>query len=211
MYYCTRCDKEILDGNMTFNEDGQTRYPQCDSDAVTYWRTEEERNKANVRVSIPSRMHIMAFEEAISRFPVEVADQLKTTPQNLEWHPEGCVFNHIKMVFDITQKVAPENIDLQIAALFHDLGKPQTTRTNPDTGKISSPGHERFAKDFIEQYKHLFPEAKDWDKIAFICKNHMKMHLFRQMRPFKRDELMQNFYFQELVLFAFCDDNGRGR
>lgn len=153
---------------------------------------------------------MMDYVNVMERFPVDLLSQLSDTPQNPAYHKEGAVFNHIGLVFELTQKVAPEDVDLHIAALFHDLGKPQTTKIDSRTGKISSPGHERFAKDFIEQFKHLFPEAKDWDRIAFICKNHMKMHLFRQMRPFKRDELFSSPYFQSLVVFTFCDDNGRG-
>lgn len=153
----------------------------------------------------------MDFNDIMSRFPSELLESLKSTPQNPKWHPEGCVLNHIEMVYNLAQKIAPEDVDLHIAALFHDLGKPLTTKIDPETGKISSPGHEMHCKAFIADYKHLFPEAQDWDKIAFICKHHMKMHLFRQMRAFKREELYASSYFHSLVLFAFCDDNGRGK
>lgn len=166
----------------------------------------------------------MDFNEIMSRFPSDLLESLKDTPQNPKWHPEGCVLNHIEMVYNLAQKIAPEDVDLQIAALFHDLGKPQTTKFTPAREvvdvesremvlvpeKISSPDHEAHCKEFIAQYKHLFPEAQDWEKIAFICKHHMKMHLFQQMRPFKREELYASPYFHSLVLFAFCDDNGRG-
>ena len=153
----------------------------------------------------------MDFNEAISRFPEFVTDFLKTTPQNPKWHPEGCVMNHVELVFELAKQLDPENVDLQIAALFHDMGKPMTTKINPETGKIRSPGHEALAKEYIEQYSHLFPEAQDWEKIAFICKHHMKMHLFREMREFKRKDLIKHRYFHDLLKFAFCDDNGRGK
>lgn len=153
----------------------------------------------------------MDFKDMIHRFPLQLVYSLESTPQNLKWHPEGCVMNHIRLVYELAQKVAPEDVDLHIAAIFHDLGKPQTTEKHPLTGELRSPGHERYAKWFIDTYSHLFPEAKDWNKIAFICKHHMKMHLFQQMRAFKREELYASPYFHSLVLFAFCDDNGRGK
>lgn len=67
-------------------------------------------------------------------------------PQDPVWHPEGDVFVHTLLVLDRARALAaslpgPEAEFLMLAALCHDLGKPQST-TRAD-GRIRSIGHER--------------------------------------------------------------------
>jgi tRNA nucleotidyltransferase (CCA-adding enzyme) len=67
-------------------------------------------------------------------------------PQEPEWHPEGDVWTHTLLVCDAVARIAErDGLDadsrtvLGLAALCHDLGKPQTTiRTD---GRVRSPGH----------------------------------------------------------------------
>jgi tRNA nucleotidyltransferase (CCA-adding enzyme) len=70
-------------------------------------------------------------------------------PQDSEWHPEGSVWRHSLYVCDIAATIAvrdgledEQRAALIFAALCHDLGKPATTRHDPD-GHIRSPGHDQ--------------------------------------------------------------------
>ncbi len=72
---------------------------------------------------------------------------LKDCPQEREWHPEGNVWTHTKLVVDQAVHVAErhpwqneEREYLLFAALCHDMGKPVTTLTD-ETGRIRSSGH----------------------------------------------------------------------
>jgi tRNA nucleotidyltransferase (CCA-adding enzyme) len=70
-------------------------------------------------------------------------------PQDSLWHPEGDVWIHTLYVCDAAAEIADRDqlggearAVLLLAALCHDLGKPETTVLGSD-GRIRSPGHAR--------------------------------------------------------------------
>jgi len=75
---------------------------------------------------------------------------LETTPQSPRYHAEGNVGIHTRMVLDALlassefQSANGERRELLfLAALLHDLCKPETTVVDPVTGDIGQPGHSR--------------------------------------------------------------------
>ncbi len=75
---------------------------------------------------------------------------LDDTPQDPIYHAEGDVGRHTRMVLEALlgdpfyAAAAPERrLVLFLAALLHDIAKPQTTRFDLDSGRISQPGHSR--------------------------------------------------------------------
>ena len=75
---------------------------------------------------------------------------LEHTPQNPRYHAEGNVGIHTRMVLDALlasayfQAAGAERREvLFLAALLHDLCKPETTVIDPVTGEIGQPGHSR--------------------------------------------------------------------
>lgn len=75
---------------------------------------------------------------------------LETTPQSPRHHAEGNVGIHTRMVLDALlasehfQSARGERRErLFLAALLHDLCKPETTVIDPVTGDIGQPGHSR--------------------------------------------------------------------
>jgi len=75
---------------------------------------------------------------------------LETTPQSPRYHAEGNVGLHTRMVLDALLESArwhaadaPRREVLFLAALLHDLCKPETTVVDPVTGEIGQPGHSR--------------------------------------------------------------------
>ena len=66
-------------------------------------------------------------------------------PQDREWHPEGDVFVHTKLVIDRARELIddlsyPRKVTVMLAALAHDFGKPATTEFIE--GRLRSRGHE---------------------------------------------------------------------
>jgi predicted kinase len=68
--------------------------------------------------------------------------------QDAEWHSEGDVWTHTKMVVrqlvdleDWSSLTPHEQIVLIFTALFHDVAKPLTTEVDPETGRVASPKH----------------------------------------------------------------------
>jgi tRNA nucleotidyltransferase (CCA-adding enzyme) len=73
---------------------------------------------------------------------------LGATPQDPQWHPEGDVWTHTLQVVDEAAALIadlagdrPRALAVMLGALFHDLGKPETTLRAED-GHVRSPGHE---------------------------------------------------------------------
>ena len=68
--------------------------------------------------------------------------------QDAEWHSEGDVWTHTKMVCQQLAKLedwstltSDEQTVLLFTALFHDAAKPLTSECDPETGRITSPKH----------------------------------------------------------------------
>ena len=66
-------------------------------------------------------------------------------PQDHEWHPEGDVFVHTRLVTDRARELIddlayPRQVTVMLAALSHDFGKPATTEFVD--GRLRSRGHE---------------------------------------------------------------------
>ncbi|MEZ4279386.1 MAG: HD domain-containing protein [Myxococcota bacterium] len=93
-------------------------------------------------------------------------ERLVAVAQDPVWHPEGDVFVHTLMVLDRAHAIA-EALDpgegeiLMLAALCHDLGKPETT-TAEEGGRIRSIAHEaasaRHTRDWLSRLR--FPERR---------------------------------------------------
>lgn len=75
---------------------------------------------------------------------------LDETPQDPVYHAEGDVGLHTRMVLTAllgdpfyAQSAPERRLVLFLAALLHDIAKPQTTRIDVNSGRISQPGHSR--------------------------------------------------------------------
>jgi putative nucleotidyltransferase with HDIG domain len=100
--------------------------------------------------AVPSRA---IREDGIVEAVPELA-ALEATPQDPHWHPEGDVLVHSLWAADLAASNADErDMDpdwravLVLAALFHDLGKPDTTRKRD--GRITSHGHAEHGAELI--------------------------------------------------------------
>ena len=82
------------------------------------------------------------------------------SPQDPEWHPEGCVLTHTEHCMDAAAKIADrEDVQgedrtvLMLAVMCHDIGKPVTSAKNED-GRWTNHKHDSagvpIAEDFLE-------------------------------------------------------------
>ena len=79
--------------------------------------------------------------------------QLETTPQDPVWHGEGDVSIHTGLVLEEVRRLFPDTpaLILQLAAIFHDIGKPLTTRRREVDGvdRIVSPRHAEAGRNYL--------------------------------------------------------------
>ena len=88
------------------------------------------------------------YQACLDAFPA--LEYAKLTPQDPRYHGEGDVFTHTVMVVEELLSLPQyqtldreHQITVFLAALLHDIAKYSTTVIDPDSGRISQPGHSK--------------------------------------------------------------------
>ena len=104
--------------------------------------------------------------------------------QNPNWHPEGNTLKHILVVINRAYHHYPDDPNMIMAALFHDLGKMDTYAIHPKTGQPTAYGHEDRSVEYIDQFSDWVRsfEGVDIDEVKYLVKNHMKVRLVGRLR-----------------------------
>jgi len=154
------------------------------------------------------------FEELWNRLPQLIRDACSKCEQDKVYHKEGNVDVHIKLVFEWANQNY-NDVDLLLAAIFHDLGKPETQRFKEKEGRIriSNIGHETKCDFYIDKYFELYSDVStNKEKVSEICNNHMKAHVYNDgtmSKPSKRKAFEDLKYFEDIIKFSNCDKGGR--
>ena len=114
-------------------------------------------------------------------------------PQDPEWHPEGDVFVHTKLVVDRARELIdelsyPRQVTVMLAALAHDFGKPATTEFID--GRLRSRGHEEAGvpptESFLDRINmHTLDGYNVRGQVIALVREHLKPGEFYK----KRDEV----------------------
>jgi tRNA nucleotidyltransferase (CCA-adding enzyme) len=119
--------------------------------------------------------------------------RLEGVPQDPEWHPEGDVFVHTKLVVDgarqsIEDLPYAKKVTVMLAALAHDFGKPATTEFLE--GHYRSRGHEEAGvaptENFLDRLNiHTLAGYDVRAQVIALVREHLKPGEFYK----KRDEV----------------------
>ena len=121
----------------------------------------------------------------------EVA-RMRGVAQPPEFHPEGDVFVHTKLLLDL---LAHPSAILAIGALLHDVGKPQTFRI---ADRIRFDGHDRVGRRMAEEICRRFRFSNaDCEAITELVGDHMRFKDVRQMRLSTLKRFMAKPTFEE--------------
>ena len=114
-------------------------------------------------------------------------------PQDPEWHPEGDVFVHTRLVIDGARDLIDDlpygkQVTVMLAALAHDFGKPATTEFVD--GRLRSRGHEEAgvapSQTFLNQLNiHTLDGYDVRAQVIALVREHLKPGEFFK----KRDEV----------------------
>jgi len=146
---------------------------------------------------------------------------LKGVRQEYDWHPEGDVDVHTRLVCDRARELIedlnyPRRVTVMLAALCHDFGKPSTTEFVE--GRIRSRGHEEAGVaptlSFLDRLKIFTLEGYDVrGQVAALVRDHLKPGEFYRQRAeigdgaFRR--LARRCELELLYLVARADTLGR--
>jgi poly(A) polymerase len=101
--------------------------------------------------------------------------------QSPDFHPEGSVFNHIRLMLE---KLSPDSNELlPWTVLLHDIAKPVTAEKDLQTGAIHFYGHEKIGAEMARAILNRlrFPK-KQIDAIVACVLHHMQFKDVKQMR-----------------------------
>jgi poly(A) polymerase len=155
-------------------------------------------------------MSKMKLESFLEKCPLDLQKRiqgLKLVNQRPDFHPEGDVWIHTKIVFN--RLAIFNDRSLLWAALFHDIGKDITTKKN-DKGVLQAIGHEEVSGDLVKVYGPQINEIFeiDWVFVEEIVRNHMRIKQFDKMGLNKQLEMRRLKAFGYLQLFTDADDMG---
>jgi poly(A) polymerase len=131
--------------------------------------------------------------------------------QSPDFHPEGTVFNHLQLML---QNLPPgADPSLPWAVLLHDVAKPVTASTDPETGSRHFYGHEKIGADMAaEILERLRFPRKQIDEIVQAVRCHMQFKDTLEMRKSTlRRLLMRPTFALELELHRLDCLGSHGR
>ncbi len=124
-------------------------------------------------------------------------DALKGCEQPPQFHPEGDVFQHTRLMLSLLPNDV--SLPLVLSVLFHDIGKPSTA-TVDETGRIRFSGHDKVGAAMTEALMHRLRFSRaETEATVEMVEQHMvfkdapNMRISRlkrfMARPHFRDEL----------------------
>lgn len=125
----------------------------------------------------------------------EILD-LQGCDQPPEWHPEGDVFIHTRLMLSLLPPDA--SLPLALSVLFHDIGKPATRTVDEDTGRIRFNGHDRLGAEMTEGIlKRLRYSNAVIDATVAGVRHHMHFKDVQKMRTAKLKRFMARDHFDD--------------
>jgi putative nucleotidyltransferase with HDIG domain len=134
-----------------------------------------------------------------------------TCEQSPDYHPEGTVFEHLKLM--LSHLPADAHSSLPWAVLMHDIAKPVTASRDPETGSIHFYEHEKIGAEMAENIlqRLRFPK-KQIDQVVKAVRYHMQFKDAPQMRKSTlRRMLMRDTFPLELQLHRLDCLGSHGR
>ncbi len=122
-------------------------------------------------------------------------EPLKGCEQPPEFHPEGDVFVHTRLMLSLLPEVV--SLPLVLSVLFHDLGKPPTQQRDP-TGRLRFNGHESVSARMTERIMRRlrFPNETIEATVEMV-QNHMVFKDVQNMRVARLKRFMARGTFDD--------------
>lgn len=168
------------------------------------------------------------WEEVIAASDAEImawaerqpwADQMRRCGQDAEWHAEGDVWTHTKMVWEEVGRLdgfaelsAAARRQLRFTALWHDCGKPATTAIDPETGRTRSPKHSivgaRIARELLREWGC---DLVAREAIVNLVRYHGRPpYLLDKAKP-EEEVIRLSWLVSNVLLYRFAVADTRGR
>lgn len=144
------------------------------------------------------------YETDVLKFLIPEMAACKGVAQPREYHHEGDVWNHMMRV--TTMYTEDHGPDIRIAALFHDIGKPETFVVKE---RIRFDHHAEVSADIASKIlKRWQMPAEREKKIHWLIRHHMMMATFAELTEDRKAHWYFHPWFQELLQLFYLDAAG---
>ena len=139
--------------------------------------------------------------------------------QDAQWHAEGDVWTHTKMVCAELERLTDwpslgrsAQLKLLFTALFHDSGKPATTLVDPETGRTRSPKHALVGAEFARRVlRELECDLIMREEIVALVRYHGRPpYLLEKDKP-EHEVISLSWLVNNRLLYLFALADTRGR
>ncbi|WP_018970586.1 CCA tRNA nucleotidyltransferase [Rubritalea marina] len=142
----------------------------------------------------------LLVDSGLIRWIVPEVLELIGCEQPPQFHPEGDVYTHTSIMLDMLEDDA--SLELCLAVLLHDIGKPSTYTYHPEEDRIRFSGHDRVGADMAAEIlgRLKYPNKVIEASCAMVL-NHMNFMNVRFMKVAKLKKFMARpTYEQEMEL-----------
>ena len=131
----------------------------------------------------------------LMRFVLPELDAMKGCEQPPQFHPEGDVFKHTRIMLEMLP--AEASLPLVFSVLFHDIGKPPTAAVDEE-GRIRFNGHDRIGAEMAEAImERLRFSRTEIDATVEAVRQHMVFKDVPNMRVAKLKRFMARPTFED--------------
>jgi len=183
---------------------------------VSAERIREELTKIFTRPHAGRGLELLDASGLLKEILPEIA-AMKGVEQPPEFHPEGDVFQHTRLMLEMMSDTArpavapyhdpadtalaaraphPDLVVLAFAVLLHDVGKPPTFVRAPD--RIRFNDHDRIGAEMADAILRRLRFPNDQiEKIVRCVAEHMRFQFVKEMRPAKLKRILARGTFPE--------------
>ena len=138
----------------------------------------------------------------------DIVDATKLIEQSKEWHPEGDVYVHTRLVTNRLHNTY-NDINLDLAGFFHDLGKVSSTKWDEEKESWTAHGHEEMSYRISESYQKWIKDmGGDVNTVQFIILNHMRIKYLDEFRFQEKVKFLNEPLFDYVHKFSTADYGG---
>lgn len=121
---------------------------------------------------------------------------LQGCEQPPQWHPEGDVFVHTRLMLSLLPEEA--SLPLVLSVLFHDIAKPATQTFDEENERIRFNGHDRIGAEMARGIMKRFRYSNAiTDAVVSGVANHMTFKDVQKMRTSKLKRFMARETFED--------------
>jgi len=170
---------------------------------VSVERIKDELDKM-MMAEKPSIAFKMLHSTGILKYILPEVDCLWDCEQSKKWHAEGNTGIHTMLVLDNTRKMTSD-LNTLWSALFHDIGKPATSKINEE-GNISCHGHDKLGAEMtLNALIRMKASNEEKDEVAALVKDHMNVGSAVDMKKSTLRRLCAQPHFNKLMILFEAD------